>query len=122
MISEVFHRFQTTSTSPVRRILTGRMRVPPNTVATNLPGKRGTRRKVFAGCIALACALLLGIVLFTPLAGALLLDPKSGVLRVPGTLSQQESLLELYTAARVLGTCAATERPSIPSIVMKNRC
>ena len=31
-------------------------------------------------------------------------------------------VLELYTAARVLGTCAATERPSIPSIVTKNRC
>ena len=31
-------------------------------------------------------------------------------------------VLELYTADRVLGTCAATERPSIPSIVTKNRC
>ena len=31
-------------------------------------------------------------------------------------------VLELYTAARVLGTCAATERPSISSIVTKNRC
>ena len=51
------------------------MRVLPNTVATNLPGKRRTRRKVFAGCIALAGALLLAVVLFTPLAGALLLDP-----------------------------------------------
>ena len=51
------------------------MRVPPNTVATNLTGKRRTRRKVCAGCIALAGALLLAIVLFTPLAGALLLDP-----------------------------------------------
>ena len=44
-------------------------------MATNLIGKRRTRRKVCAGCIALAGALLLAIVLFTPLAGALLLDP-----------------------------------------------
>ena len=57
------------------RIVTGRMRVPPNTVATNPTGKRRTRRKVLAGCIALAGALL-AIVLFTPLAGVLLLlDP-----------------------------------------------